>query len=346
MNFSETYHRMNEPVGPSPDLIRDILSPSKRCAPLRRLAAIAVAAAVLLATPALAVRSELGYHVLYQIAPAVAQFFQPVQMSCTDNGVTMEVAAVRVAGDSAQAYITLSGGAVDETTDLFDSYSFHLPFDQSGHCERLAWDAATGTITFLCTVETLDGSPIPAGGKMTFSVRQLLTGKETLKDAVVDLDLADYAKEAETAVTWGPELLTAGVPEPEESYYTSTGGSGRMDSVMLQPGEVLAKPAENLPVTAAGYADGLFHVQLFRGDAGRLDDHARLWLEDAAGGELHSVGISYFTSEAVGGREDYIDFVFDVPPEDLAGYTLHGDFYTASALTEGDWQVTFRLEDT
>ena len=161
MNFSETYRRMNEPVGPSPDLIRKTLAPARRRRFPRRLIAIAVAAAVLLATPALAVRSEMGYYVLYQISPAVAQLFQPVRMSCTDSGVTMEVAAVRVEGDTAQAYITLSGGPVDAATDLFDSYSFHLPFDQSSHCERVAWDEAAGAVTFLCTVQTLDGSPIP-----------------------------------------------------------------------------------------------------------------------------------------------------------------------------------------
>ena len=181
MNFSKTYRRMNEPVGPSPDLIRKTLShPDRHRLPLRRLAAAAAVAAVLLATPALAVWSETGYAVLYRIAPAVAQFFQPVQEACTDSGITMEVAAVRVEGDTAQAYIVLSGGPVDATTDLFDSWSFHLPFDQTGRCERVAWDEATGTVTFLCTVKTMDGSPIPTGGKMTFSVRQLLTGKKAM----------------------------------------------------------------------------------------------------------------------------------------------------------------------
>lgn len=53
MNFSKTYRRMNEPVGPSPDLIRKTLShPDRHRLPLRRLAAAAAAAAVLLATPA------------------------------------------------------------------------------------------------------------------------------------------------------------------------------------------------------------------------------------------------------------------------------------------------------
>ena len=36
----------------------------------------------------------------------------------------------------------------------------------------------------------------------------------------------------------------------------------------------------------------------------------------------------------------------DVSPADLSGYTLHGDFYTASTLTEGRWRVTFPLVDT
>ena len=346
MSFSETYRRMNAPIGPSPDLIRRTLSPARRRLPLRRLAAAAAAAAVLLATPALAVRTEAGYELLYRISPAVAQLFQPVRMSCTDSGVTMEVAAVRVEGDTAQAYITLSGGPVDAATDLFDSYSFHLPFDQSSHCERVDWDEAAGAVTFLCTVETLDGSPIPAGDKMTFSVRQLLTGREALEDAAVELDLADCIGAAATARTRDRGLPSDGAAEPEETVYFSTGGSGGLTSVMLLPGEVLAEPAPGLSVTAAGYADGLFHVQLCRGDASKADNYARLWLEDAAGEKFPCAGISYFTGETGEGRVDYIDFVFDVPPEDLAGYTLHGDFYTADALTEGHWQVTFPLEDT
>ena len=327
MNFSETYRQMNEPIGPSPDLIRRTLSPAKRRLP-RRLIAIAAAAAVLLATPALAVRTEMGYYVLYQISPAIAQLFQPVRMSCTDSGVTMEVVAVRVVGDTAQAYIALSGGPVDATTDLFDSYSFHLPFDQIGHCERVAWDEATSTVTFLCTVETMDGSPISAGDKMTFSVRQLLTGKETLEDAAVDLDLADYAKEAETA----------------QGYSSSSGAD---EIPMLLPGEVLAEPADGIAITAVGYVDGAFHVQVRLGDILRTDNHCRLWLEDAAGAEAGMGHGIYFRSDAGKPGDDvYEDFLFDVPPEDLSNYTLHGDFYTASTLTEGHWQVTFPLEDT
>jgi hypothetical protein len=339
--FSETYRAMNDALEPSPALRARTLAGLHR-RPRRspvRAAAIAAALAVCLSTPALAVRTEPGYQLLYALSPAAAQFFQPVRRACTDQGVTMEVAGVRVAGDTAQAYVTLSGGAVDETTDLFDSWSFHLPFDQTGRCERVGWDEETGTVTFLCTTRTLDGSPIPQGGKMTFSVRRLLTGKETLENAAVELDLASCAREAETAVLWDPE----GPPEPMGARCFQTGGNG--PSVMLLPGAVLAEPAQGLAITAAGYADGLFHIQLCRGDAAQLDNHARLWLEDADG-TPRTAAMSYFTSEVDGVRTDYIDFIFDLPSEELGRSTLHGDFYTSSVRTDGLWRVTFPLEDT
>lgn len=121
-----------------------------------------------------------------------------------------------------------------------------------------------------------------------------------MEGVTVDLKLTNYAQEAETALTWGADPPAAGVREPEVTYYSATGGSGDLASVMLQPGEVLAEPAEGLPITAAGYADGLFHIQLCRGDASRTDNHAFLWMEDADGREFHCTGISYFTGETAG----------------------------------------------
>lgn len=336
MNFLEVYTRMNESLLPPPALAEQTLTRAQRHRrPWRRWAAAAAAAALLLATPALAVRTKTGYELLYLASPAAAQFFRPVQKSCTDQGVTMEVVGVQVEGDTARAWITLTGSAVDETTDLFDSWSFHLPFDQTGRCERVDWKEATQTVTFLCTVRTMDGSPI-SGGKMTFSVRQLLTGKETLEDTAVDLDLAAFAREAETAEA-----------ERWETGCFQTGGSGDADladaAPMLLPGPALAAPAPGLSVTAAGYAGGAFHVQLCRGDATLQDNHGRLWLEAADGTRLEPLCSTSFAAYDPAGRTDYEQFAFDIAPEDLAEYTLRGDFSTAAGLTEGLWQVTFPL---
>ena len=52
MNFQEVYARMNEPLQPSPALVEQVLRRTKHRRPWRRLAAAAIAAAILLATPA------------------------------------------------------------------------------------------------------------------------------------------------------------------------------------------------------------------------------------------------------------------------------------------------------
>lgn len=334
MNISETYRRLNAPVAPSSRLLEQTLAKTRRPRfPLRRLIGIAAAAAVLLATPALAAQTEPGYHLLYALSPAAAQFFQPVQRSCTDSGVTVEVSAVRVEGDTAQAYIALRGDTVDAGCDLFDSASFHFPFDQTGHCERTGFDPETNTAFFLVTTQTMDGSAIPQGRKMTFSLGCFLSGKQALEGAVVPLALADHAAEAETV----------------EGFFRGGGGKNLelVDSVpMLRPGEALAEPAPGLPVTAAGYADGLFHVQLCRGDAGELDNHGFLWLENREGARLDNLCSAEFTDLGEGdARLDYQEFVFDISPEDLGDYTLHGDFYTAAARIDGNWSITFPLEN-
>lgn len=341
MSFQNTYKTMNDALNPSPELVRATLKKTRRPAlPLRRLAAAALAAAVILATPALAARTDLGYAMLYTLAPAAAQFFQPVRLSCEDNGVTMEVLSVRVEGSRAQAYVALSGGTVDETCDLFDSWSFRLPFDQTGHCEQAGYDPETRTALFLCETETMDGSPIPLGGKMTFSVNCFLSGKTSAEEQTVDLTLADFAREAETVST-GPE-----------TPWTCTGGGfsddasrERLDSApLLKPGPVLAEPLEGLSVTAAGYADGLFQVQLCRGNALELDNHGWFWLEDGAGNRLDSSYSAGFSTGTEGQRVDYDQFAFEIAPEALADWTLHGSFFSSATLTEGRWQVTFPLE--
>lgn len=328
--FQETYRTMNQRITPAPALNEALLERTRRrCPALRRLAAAAVAAACLCAALPLAAATEPVYSALYALSPAVAQFFQPVQLSCTDNGVTMEVLSVSVEGSTAQAYIALTGEIVDANCDLFDSYSFHLPFDQVGHCEQTGYDETTRTATFLCTMESMDGSPI-SGGKMTFSVGQLLTGKKKAENLAVALELAAHSAPAAMA----------------QDYHSV--GSGEDDGVsMLLPGAPLAQPVDGIAITAAGYADEQLHVQAELGDILRTDNHCFLWLEDTAGNRLEPTEGVYFRSDSeTPGSSVYEDFLFSVASTELSSYTLHGDFYTADTLTEGNWQVTFPLKNS
>lgn len=335
--FQETYRRMNDPIVPSPELKARTAAPCKRGVRRRPLAAAAAAVLCLsLAVPA-AARTGPGYAALYTVSPAVAQFFQPVQKSDTDNGIRMEVASVSVEGDTAKAYVTLTdleGNRVDGTTDLYDSYDFHIPFDSIGCCQRVSYDETTHTATFLITQQTMDGRDIP-GGKLTFSVGCFLSGKETAEDLAVGLNLRDYAAEAATT-----------------DRLSNSGGGGESyaaweDAPMLTPQGILAEPMEGLPITAAGYAGGLLHIQVELRDQLRTDNHCWLYLKDPGGQALEPLANVYFTNGSTGeDRETYVDFLFDIAPEALNAWSLYGDFYTAVQYTEGSWRVTFPLRDT
>lgn len=336
--FQETYRRMNDPIVPSPELkARSARPPCKRGAFRRPLTAAAAAVLCLsLAVPA-AARTGPGYDALYAVSPSVAQFFQPVQKSDTDNGVRMEVVSVSVEGDTAQAYVTLTdleGERVDGTTDLYDSYALRVPFDSVSHCERVGYDADSHTAAFLITQQTMNGREIP-GGKLTFSVGCFLSGKEAAEDLAVSLPLQDYAGEAATT-----------------DRLSGSGGGGESyavceDAPMLAPQGILAEPAVGLPVTAAGYAGGLLHIQVELKDQLRTDNHCWLYLKNSGGQTLEPMASVYFTNGSTGeDRETYVDFLFDIAPETLNAWSLYGDFYTAAQYTEGSWRVTFPLRDT
>ena len=125
-----------------------------------------------LAIPAMAAFSPSFYELLYAVTPATAQFFKPVQRSCEDNGIRMEVTAAYIHENTAEIYLSmqdLTGTNFDETVDLFDSYRLHTPFDCTGHCKLANYDPDTHTATFLVTLEQWDRQSIE-GEKLTFSL--------------------------------------------------------------------------------------------------------------------------------------------------------------------------------
>ena len=60
-----------------------------------------------LAIPAMAAFSPSFYELLYAVTPATAQFFKPVQRSCEDNGIRMEVTAAYIHENTAEIYLSM-----------------------------------------------------------------------------------------------------------------------------------------------------------------------------------------------------------------------------------------------
>jgi hypothetical protein len=237
----------------------------------------------------------------------------------------------------AEIYITmqdLTGERIDETTDLYDSYSINRPFDSSASCQRVGYDEKTKTATFLITIYEWGTQKI-AGDKITFSVKEFLSHKRKYYNVEIPID-----------------LLSVTSVETTQKVYT-TGGGGKdyqtdhRESIVLVPSQAVAGfPVEGIDVTAIGYIDDKLHVQMALNNRLKSDNHGSFYLEDTTGKKIEGNYNIYFTNkyEQQEDRIDYCEYVFDVPQEEMSNYSLYGDFVTSGMWTEGRWRVTFPLE--
>ena len=79
---------------------------------------------------------------------------------------------------------------MDETTDLFDSYDIHTSADQIGGCQFVSYDKDTKKVTYLITVQHMDGKKIK-GERLRFSLGKILAKKNNWEDVLSDVSLQD-----------------------------------------------------------------------------------------------------------------------------------------------------------
>ncbi len=254
----------------------------------------------------------------------------------------MEVVSTHIHGDTAQIYVTmrdLTGGRVDAATDLFDSYSLHIPFDSAANCTQAAFDEKTNTAAFLITISTMNGKDIaPGKSKVTFSVREFLSRKVTEENIPIPLDLTSAVKAEDTYVLnsgYGIKYTVVG--------YSSVNGREPDSYTVLIPGDPICSAGEGMDITGIGYINDELHIQVMTRDKLTLDTHGDLRLTDAGGNNVFYDSISFAEDMNTGERTDYQEFIFDVSPDEIANYKLLGDYYSNRMNTKGNWKVTFPL---
>lgn len=280
------------------------------------------------ALPAIAAHVEPVYAVMYELSPAAAQFFMPVNRTCTENGIRLTVESAYIHGGTAEIYVALTDtegkGRIDETTDLYDSYYINRSFDSACGCESAGYDEETQTKRFYINIQSMDGSEI-TGSKITFGFTEFLSGKTVWKKHEIPNVLNNVSTATDTQLTDGLTVLTPGDGTPV---------------------------VDGIDLTGIGYVNGKLHVQLAMRDILETDNHGFVWLETADGKTIDWNSSDYdmenFHEIDSSGeiRTIYYEFIFDVPQEELGQYTLYGDFWTCSTgATEGNWRVTFPLEN-
>ncbi len=343
--FQERYRALHEKDAPTEAMIADTVQRAARCEARRRpvwkrgLCAVAAAACVLVGLP-LAAASDTGYQLMRAVAPSAAQFFTPVRRTDEDQGIRMEVESAYIHGDTAEIYVSfqdLEGDRIDASTDLYDSYSINRPFSSAGGCIPQGFDEETGKARFLLLITEWENQRIE-GKKITFSVRELLCGKQTYDDIAIPIDLAAVGK-AE-AVT-EEEIVGGNVPE---GYDWRSTEPYRMQ--VLEPDEPWdGFPVDGIALTGAGWIGGKLHLQTTVTDPEACDNHGFFTLRDSVGNEAEPPQMYYFRPDPDDWERQYLEYVFDVTPEEAAQYQLFGWFQTGGTLITGNWRITFPLEN-
>ena len=313
---------------------------------------VAVSVALLLAVnislPVLAGTFPTIYELMYLVSPAVAQFYKPVQMADENDGIRMEVVAAYIHEETAEIYITfrdLEGERLDETTDLYDSYSIHTSGSAIGSCRKVGYDPESRTLTYLITVMQEEGRKIE-GEKLTFSVGGYLSHKQNYENIEIPIDLtqvtdAQYQyvdSPANGGTMTGHSGLMADMSETTEN---ETEGYRVLVPQSADPDF----PVNGVDFTGIGYIEGKLHIQYAVENSLDNDSHGFFFLQNEAGETIGEVGSVSFREGTGENRIDYRDAVFLTPQEELQNYRLYGNFVISEGFREGNWQVTFPIKE-
>ena len=304
---------------------------------MRKVAACFLAA-VFLSIPTIALASSAGsiaaYDILYFLHPEIAKKLTPVNLSCVDHGIRMEVEAVNIENDTALIYISmkdLEEDRIDETIDLFDSYHIHSSGDSIGTCSRIGYDEEEKEATFLIQLQQMYGKKI-TGKKLTFSVTEFLSGKQEMDEELFQISLENM------------EIVTDTQQEVEERGAGGSGDWEMVNSFLKTREQQSFSPIKGVTVTAYGFVDGRLHVQVHYENILETDNHGYIYFKDKAGNVIYSdVSIGFWDDAHRGSYEEYVFNIF--PGDDLTEYTIWGRFWVCPNLTKGYWEVTFPVEE-
>ncbi len=343
--FKEDYRKMYDQIHPDKKLVAATVASErirrkahKYFRPIYRrpvFVSIVAAFCLLAGVPVFAAKVPAIYALLYQVSPASAQFFKPVQKSCENNGIKMEVVSTYIHKNTAEIYLTMQdliGTRVDATTDLFDSYSIIRPFNSSAGCQKVGFDEASNTATFLVSITEFGNKDI-TGDKITFSVREFISGKRIYDGIPLEIDLS---KVSETSNT---------MPMPTKNGFGGDYDFEKLGTpIILTPSSPISFGIEGINITGMGYVNGQLHIQTVVENSLENDNHGYFYFIGKDGSEIKSTYSVGFNEYENGVRQRYTELVYDIPQSRLDEYEIYGYFVISGNYTAGPWQVTFPLE--
>lgn len=312
---------------------------------------------------------------LYAFFPSVAQSLKPVNLSCEDNGIKMEVVYADIKDNKSYIYVSMqdmTGDRIDESIDLYDSYHLKIPSDQHGSCTKIGYDEESEKATFLVNINSNDN--ILPKGKVTFSIGCFLSQKLEQEGFIDEIDLskAELYPKYETDVTRHRRLkdkyesgsfknniyrfayeriprVIQNMLNLNDGYFEFEYFEEEKEKYLSEIGDSFYISETGAEFVAMGFIDNKLHIKVFYGNRYYNDHIGFLSIFDKDGNKIHSTNMKYIRNfkeieqNLIAPYETWVDYCFDISPEEIEGCRLYGSFWIYNNYTEGDWEVTFRL---
>ena len=303
----------------------------------------AVCVFMMLTIPVMAAGYSSFADLLYRFFPETAQNFAPVQLSCEDNGIKMEVVSAYINDNTAQIFIAVTdliGGRIDSTVDLYDSYDINTHYDSSAHCQKISFDENTDTATFMIEI-VADSAEKLNRENIAFSVKQLMTGKKFFEDKL-NINTADISHNPQTVLK-----EKRGVASADKNIFDKLIKEEK--ALMLVAQDKTVQPVDGVTITAAGYvADAGYigenlHIQVRYDNIRQTDNHGYVYLMHSQTGNIikPQASVSAFAEDGISSYEEYI--FTDIRPQYVRRYDLYGWFVTCDTMITGNWKVNFQI---
>lgn len=276
---------------------------------------------------------------VYLISSEIFDALQPINLVSEDNGIRLEVLGALNDDEQAVIYLTLqdlNGDILDETLDI---YNYTLNGVSILNMQTIDYNEETKTATLRLQG---NGGKSLNGKNVRFGIQSFLTHKNFYDDVHVPLDWNQL-------LSTTPEIITLG-------EHHSSGGSGliTMDDTnieVLKPNQMDIKipGLDFVTITNVGYVNNRLHIQV-RWSEDNIDDHGYFRFTDDSNQEvdIKQGGISFGVNE--NNETEYgsimYDYIFEITPEQLETLNLKGYFVSSDTYTEGNWNVTFKLNST
>lgn len=304
---------------------------------------------MLFSTEAFAGVGSFAYEKIAELAPGLADYILPMQLTDTEKGITMQVEALQVEGKEAKLIVSFFDEEGSEEdfiagkVDMYDSYQLKSYGTESnvGGCTFLEYDADSGKAYFnVCVLAEEEF----AGDRVKFNVNQLLVEDREYEGTLeMDLLIVNPAlKECTLSGKGGRgevwDVLKGYTYKTEESFPLFS--TGVMDVEVQRE-----KLEDSIQVTGIGYSDGILRVQICRGNLEAADRYGQIFLYKENGECRYSDASVSWQEELLGERISFEEQWFLMGEEEMEDLQLFGRFYETGKAVKGNWSVTVKLEE-